>query len=603
MKKKLIYIFMALTVVAGNSCTKKILDKVDFNGLPSAEVWSDSTQAVLYLNGLYNLVMPVWPCNENTTSTFPTSFHNTSDESNGGNSNLLQGKLTSESVTDFYASTSAGPWPYLRRINMLFANIDNYGLKPSTTAVIKAQAHFLRAYIYFDLLKIYGGVPYITNVEDWVTDSLNLPRNSSSQCVDSLMKDLSYCSVLPAHWTGADFGRITRDAALAFKARILLTWASPQFNPQNDMSRWQSALTAAQHAYDTCTLDGYALYSKFARIALDAGAATDKEPLLWRAFNGTNVSGQYEGYDAVTRPYSMSAGSGGTMNNPTWNLVTAFPMADGQPVTNSSSTYPYDSVYYWHNRDPRFYATIVYNGAIYGLAGTPARHQWQYQNITVDKGHVTATGFYSRKNIDTAVSNVNSQYGKTFWVELRFAEVIMDLAECANMTGNQALCNQMLGMIRQRAGIINGDGHYGIPQNVSTDSMENFILNEREVEFAFEGKRYDDLRRTRHFDKLDGSYRNQLVLWFKSPYKSTDFEKVNATTGLAPIDTINVDGPDYTKYFSHTIVPITNEPVINFQTTYYAYGIPSSNISKQPAMEQTMGWLFAGGMGTFDPTK
>src|SRR5581483_6671849 len=196
-----------------------ILKKVNVNGLPGQEVWADSTQAVLYLNGLYNLVIPVWPCNENSTSTFPTSFHNTSDESNGGTTALLQGKLTSESVTDFYASTSAGPYPYVRRINILFANIDNYGLTPSVTAPIKAQAYFLRAYIYFDLLKLYGGIPYITSPEDWLTDSLNVARTPSSQCIDSILSDLNHCSVLPAHWSGTEFGRITRDAALAFKAR------------------------------------------------------------------------------------------------------------------------------------------------------------------------------------------------------------------------------------------------------------------------------------------------------------------------------------------------------------------------------------------------
>jgi len=606
MKKKLIYIFAVLTVVAGNSCTKNILNKVNLNGLPGQEVWADSTQAVLYLNGLYNLVMPYWPCNESST-TFPSSFHNTSDESNGGTSTLLQGKLTTESVTDFYASGTAGAYPYMRRINMLFANIDSWGLKPSQTALTKAQAHFLRAYVYFTLFKIYGGIPYITKPQDWLTDSLNVPRNSSSQCIDSILMDLSYCSALPAQWTGQDFGRITRGAALAFKSRVLLTWASPQFNPTNDASRWQAALTAAQHAYDTCTMDGYALYSNFSRINMDIAVSTDKEPMIWRAFNGTNVSGQYQGYDGVTRPYSMSAGSGGQTNNPTWGLVQAFPMADGRTIGNSSSKYPYDSVYYWHNRDPRFYSTIVYNGAVYGLASTPARHQWMYQGITADKSHTSITGFYTRKNIDTTLSNVNSQYGKTFWVELRFAEVIMNLAECANMTGNTGLCNQMLGMIRKRAGIVNSDGNYGIPQGVTTDSMENFILNEREVEFAFEGKRYDDLRRTRTFDKLNGSYRQQLVLWFNTAanknWTPANFEKVNSVTGIAPIDTVNVDGPDYTKYFLHTIIPITNDPQINFQTTYYAYALPSSNISKDPALQQTIGWLFAGANGTFDPTK
>jgi starch-binding outer membrane protein, SusD/RagB family len=603
MKKKLIYIFTVLSVVAGSSCTKHLLDKVDLNGLPGQEVWADSTQAVLYLNGLYNIVMPVWPCNENATSTFPTSFHNTSDESNGGTTLLLQGKLTSESVTDFFASGTAGAYPYLRRINMLFANIDNYGLKPSQTAPIKAQAYFLRAYVYFTLLKLYGGIPYITKPEDWLTDTLTVPRNSSSQCIDSILADLGHCSVLPSQWTGTEFGRITRGASLAFKSRVLLTWASPQFNPQNEMTRWQAAYTAAQNAYDTCMLDGYALYSNFARINLDAGATTDKEPIIFRPFNGANVTGQFEGYDGVTRPYSQSAGSGGGTNNPTWNLVQAFPMKDGKSISDPTSTTPYDSVYYWHNRDPRFYATIVYNGAYYGLSGTPDRKQWMYTNYNADKGHATNTGFYCRKNIDTTVSSVNSQYGKTFWVELRFAEVVMNLAECANMTGNQALCNQMLVAIRKRAGITNSDGVYGIPQGISQDSMETVILNEREIEFAFEGKRYDDLRRTRTFDKLDGSYRQQMVVAFKSASLLSNEEKIDPSSGAAYEDTINVDGPDYTTYFTHTIVPITNDPQINFLPIYYAYAIPSSNISKDPNMQQTIGWLFAGGMGTFDPTK
>jgi hypothetical protein len=604
MKKTIAYIFFAVsTVIAGNSCTKNILNKVNFNGLPGAEVWSDTTLSNLYLNSLYNVVMPVWPANS-TANTFPSTFHNTSDECNGGTTTLLQGKLTSESVTDFFASGSAGAYPYMRRINMLFANIDNYGLKPSQTTVIKAQAYFLRAYVYFDLLKIYGGIPYITKPEDWITDSLNVARTPTSACIDSIVADLNHCSVLPASWPATDFGRITRGAALAFKARVLLTWASPQFNPQNDMTRWQAAYTAAQHAYDTCTLDGYALYSNFSRIALDVANATDREPIIYRPYNGTNVSGQYEGYDGVTRPYSQSAGSGGTSNNPTWNLVTAFPMKDGYPVTAASSAVPYDSVYYWKNRDPRFYSTIVYNGAVYGLGNIAGRKQWMYTNITVDKGHASATGFYSRKNIDTTVSATNSQFGKTFWVELRFAEVMLNLAECANMTGNSVQAYTLLEQIRKRAGITaNSDGLYGLQANMGQAQMQAAILNERQVEFAFEGRRYDDLRRTRTFDQLNGSYRQQMVVAFKSTYSVANMEKINATTGVAPVDTINVNGPDYTKYFTHTIIPITNESPINFLPVYYAYAIPSSNISKEPAMLQTIGWLYAGGMGTFDPTK
>lgn len=600
--KKIILYTSGILLISGSISCKKILDKVNVAGLTAQQTFGTVAEANLYLNNLYNLVIPVWPCNEGST-TFPTSLHNISDESNGGTTAIIQGKLTNDQVTDFYTSNSTGAWAVMRKINTLFANIDNYGLTPAQTAPIKAQAYFLRAYVYFDLLKLYGGIPYITNVEDWQTDSLNIPRNSTSQCIDSLVADLNHCSVLPAQWTGADFGRITRGAALAFKARILLTWASPQFNPNNNMARWQLAYTASEDAYDTCVMDGYALYANYSRIFLDASSASDKEPLIWRAFNGTNNTLQYETYDNVTRPYSQTAGGGGTTNNPTWNLVQAYPMKDGFPITNSSAANPYDTVYYWLNRDPRFYSTIVYNGAFYGLSSTPDRKQYVYQNLTVDKGHITSTGFYCRKNIDTTVSAANTAYGKTFWVEMRFAEVMLNLAEAANAVGDQTTAYTMMEAIRKRAGITaNSDGLYGLTAGMTTAQMETAIINERRVEFAFEGKRYDDLRRTRTFDALDGQTRNQMYIAVKPPYTVAQLEAVNAQTGLAAVDTINVNGPDYLKYFAHYVQPISGELPIVFPTTYYAYGIPSADIILQPAMVQTVGWLYGTAPGTFDPT-
>ena len=602
MKKILIYT-SAVFLIAGNLSCNKILQKVDVNGLSPSQVWSNASEAQLYLNALYNDVIPVWPCMESST-TFPTSIHNISDESNGGTTAVIQGTLTNTEITDFYTSTSAGAYPTIRKINTLFQNIDAYGLSPEVTAPLKAEAYFLRAYVYFDLMKIYGGVPYITTVEDWLTDSLNVPRTPTSQFVDSLVSDLNHCSILPASWTGNNFGYITRGAALAFKGRVLLTWASPQFNPTNDMSRWQAAYTTCLNAYDTCTMDGYALYSNFSRIALDASASADHEPLIWRAFNGTDNTLEYETYDNETRPYSQSAGSGGGTNNPTWNLVQAFPMADGYPITNSSAAHPYDSVYYWHNRDPRFYATIVYNGAYYGLSSTPDRKQWMYTGITVDKSKPTSSGFYCRKNIDTTVSAANTTYGRTYWVEMRFAEVLLNLAEAANATGNQTQAYTMLEAIRKRAGIsANSDGMYGLTAGMTQAQMETAILNERQVEFAFEGKRYDDLRRTRTFSNLDGETRNMMYIAFKAPYTVKAMETINTTTGLAPVDTIDVDGPDYTKYFAHYVQPISGELPINFPTTYYAYAIPPSDIILQPAMTQTLGWLYGTAAGTFDPTK
>jgi len=600
--KKLI-IFSLIIAITGITACKKILDRVDFGGVPSTAIWNDPGTANLYLNYLYTLAIPVWPSDEGA-ATLPTSIHNVSDDANGTANSvtaILNGTLTVDQISDFYTGAS-GAYFKIRAINSMLTSIDGGTISDSIKNVMKAQAYYLRAYCYFQLVKLYGGVPYLTYPQDWISDNLLVPRNSTSQCVDSMVADLNHCSVLPANWTTVgDVGRITRGAALALKGKILLYWASPQFNPTNDASRWQRALTANKNAYDTLTLDGYALYSNFSRIFIDAYNATDREPILFRSYNGTTTSGLYNSYDNVTRPYSQTSGSGGKTNNPTWNLVKAFPMKDGKTPGDPTSAYSYTDTTFWKNRDPRFYATIVYNGAVWGLGSTAGRKQWMYPGITDDKSAPTTSGFYCRKNIDSSVTSTNTQYGKTAWVEMRFAEVMLNYAECANAMGDQVTASNMIGLIRKRAGIAAGtDGSYGIGTSLSQAQMQIALNLERRIEFAFEGKRYDDLRRTKTFDQLNGTYRNQLVIALRPGVTVATLEA--AYNGGKIRDTINVDN-SAAKYFAYSIAPITAELPINFLPAYYAYGIPSTNILKDPNLAQTLNWTYSGAAGTFDPTK
>ncbi|HWB90986.1 MAG TPA: RagB/SusD family nutrient uptake outer membrane protein [Puia sp.] len=614
MKKLIIYSILLISL-ADTGCQKKILDKVDFNGVPVATAWGNVQTAQIYLDNLYQYCMPVYYSNA-SASTVPTNWHNISDECNGGsNIGVLQGNLTQESENDFFPTANSS-WQWIRKINILLADIDKYGLTPDVTAPIKAQAYFLRAWVYFNLVKVYGGVPYITKVMDYVKDSLNIPRNSTTECVDSMIADLNHCSVLPAHWTGTDLGRITSGAALALKGRILLYYASPQFNPSGDQTRWQMALQANKAAYDSLTAQGYALASKYSRVFLDAGSSANSEAVIFRAYNGSSIISQdANNWDNVVRPYSQAYSGGGKSYNPTWNLVQAYPMADGYAPGDPHSKYTYDSVRFWHNRDPRFYSTVVYNGAVYGLGNTAGRIQYTYVGTAEDLSAPTTTGFYCRKNVDTSLTATATQFGKTWWVEMRFAEVMLNYAECANATGDQATAYTMLTQIRKRAGIsANSDNLYGLTAGMTQADMETAILNERRIEFAFEDKRYDDLRRTRTFDQLNGQTRMGFFIVPRAPYfsstKASDANKPNnierylsGSTGPKVRDTINIEGPAYQVYFRDSLAPIVNEKPINFQTTYYAYGIPSTNISKQPALQQTLGWMFAGAAGTFDPTK
>jgi len=607
MKRLAIYSAIVLLVAGAGSC-KKILEKVDVQGVPDATVWASESTATLYLNNLYNLVMPVWPSSY-SAATLPTAIHNISDDANGGSSlAVINGTLSVDNVTDFYTSGTNTAYGYIRKINILLTSIDGGTLPEATRAKIKAQAYFLRAWTYFQLVKVYGGVPYITQPQDWIVDDLMVPRNKTSECVDSMLTDLSHCSILPGRWASPDFGRITRDAALALKGKILLYWASPQFNPGNaDPSRWEKAYQANRAAYDTLVVDGYALYPKFGSIFLDCANAADREPILFRAYNNSTVTGQYNTYDNVTRPYSQSAASGGKTNNPTWNLVSAFPMLDGRQPGDAAALYTYDATYYWKNRDPRFAATIAYNGCFWGLGNTSGRKQWIYSGITEDKSAASTTGFYCRKNIDSAILATNTTNGKTYWVEMRLAEVMLNLAECANMTNRQTESYDMMTAIRKRAGIPNPvvissvstpNPLYGLKASMTQAEMQTAILQERRIEFAFEGKRYDDLRRTRTFDALNGTFRNQLVVAVKSPATVASLETKDVN-GVMFRDKLDVNGTDYTTYFTASVKPITSEIAINYLPAYYAYAIPLTNIGKDPNLQQTNNWP----NGTFDPTK
>lgn len=584
MKKLLIFIF-CLT-----SCSK-ILDKTDLTGIDE-RTWDTESTATLFLNRLYDVSMPTWP-NMSSSATLPTGIHDLADDYNGGEAKIWYGQLSADNITDFFGGNAASnAWAYIRKINILLTQIDQGALPPDVKTKIKAQAYFLRGWVYFQLVKLYGGVPYLNHPQDWVTENLQVKRNKTSDCIDSIARDFDMATSLPASWGSTDRGRITRGAALGIKGRMLLYWASPQFNPGNDAARWERAYKANRAAYDTLLIDGYALFSNFANVWLDEGSG-NKEVIMLRSFDGATKASTFED---VARPYSESNGGGGAYQ-PTLELVRTFPMKNGLSITDATSGY--DSVYYWKNRDPRFDATIAYNGCTWPLSNKTNRKQWNYAGVTDDKNKPCVTGFYCRKLINTATIKDNSKLGKTDWIELRLAEVMLNLAECANATGRTQEAYDMLIAIRKRAGIDAGvAGLYGLKAAMTQTEMWNAILSERRIELAFEGKRYDDLRRNKLFEQLNGTKRHVLKIAIKAPFTVKDLEKVDGE-GVMLRDRIDINGPDYTTYFSPFVDVLDTQNSINFLSNYYFYAIPTSNILRNPALEQTAGW----GSGTFNPLE
>lgn len=582
-----IFSYILLTVCL--SACSDILDKRDLTGIDE-RTWDHESTATLYLNRLYDVSMPTWP-NLSGSASLPTAIHDLSDDYSGGDAKIWYGTLSVDNITDFFGGNAQNNvWAYVRKINILLTEIEKGALPLDVKTKIKAQAYFLRGWLYFQLIKLYGGVPYISHPQDWITENLYVARNKTSECVDSIARDFDMATSLPATWGSQDRGRITRGAALGIKGRMLLFWASPQFNPDNNQERWERAYKANKAAYDTLLIDGYGLFSSFANIWLDEGSG-NKEVIMLRSFDGANKASTFE--DAA-RPYSESNGGGGAYQ-PTLELVNAFPTANGLPITDPNSGY--DPVYYWKNRDPRFDATIAYNGCIWPLSNRTGRKQWIYTGVTEDKNKANATGFYCRKNINTSTIKDNTKLGKTDWIELRFAEVMLNLAECANATGRMQEAYDMLIAIRKRAGINAGEGNlYGLKPSMSKEEMFNAIINERRIELAFEGKRYDDLRRNKLFHLLNGKRRSILKITVNPPYTVADLEKPDAA-GIMLRDKLDLNGPDYTTYFTATVDILDTQKPINYQPNYYFYAIPTSNITRNPSLIQTKDWT----NGSFNP--
>ncbi|MCH5720280.1 RagB/SusD family nutrient uptake outer membrane protein [Niabella hibiscisoli] len=364
---------------------------------------------------------------------------------------------------------------------------------------------------YLGLTKIYGGMPLVLEPQN--PDNLNLSgRQKAKVMFEQIVRDFdSSISNLQgkAKWTSdaTERGKIGQAtaAALKAKAKALLWWASPLFNPPGhstyDESRWQVAFQASQDAYTRAMAAGYKLMPNYATIFQVEGNG-NTEAMMVRSYSSLQLK-KFHGVEARVRPGS-EGGSPSDVYNPTKIMLDAYVMKDGRPKENASTQYPYDEVLMYANRDPRFDASIAFNGCTWPLSAKPTRRQWTYAGARVDGGNESSKPFYVRKfatpNLArAAVGTANDLGGSGMdWIEFRFAELLLDYAEAANESGNLTIAKDMIRQLRVRAGIVQGTADYGLALATNKDLMRELIINERMVELSFEGKRNDDLRRTRH---------------------------------------------------------------------------------------------------------
>ena len=374
-------------------------------------------------------------------------------------------------------------------------------------AAYRSEARFLRAWLYFQLVKRYGGVPLLGDSIRQITDNVQLPRNSFSECVNYIVSECDNIkdSLRTAAMVNPNtYGRITQGAALALKAEVLLYAASPLFNggnidPSNpltgytsyDVNRWKLAADAAKVIIDGGAYKLMPNYNDvFTTQAAPVGPNT--EIICWM-----QTGSPANGVELSNAPVGYTSAGGNGATSPTQNLVDAFPSDSGYAIADPAAHYNTNDPY--GHRDPRLSLTVFHNGSLW------LNRTVQTYDGGLDKpgGTVqqTKTSYYMRKFMGAfeSVSNNPPSYSGTYhdWVYYRYAGVLLNYAEALNeFSGPSSDVYNVLYALRKRAGIFTGpDNTYGVPQGMSQKDMRAFIQNERRIEMAFEEQRYWDIRR------------------------------------------------------------------------------------------------------------
>ncbi|WP_316794285.1 RagB/SusD family nutrient uptake outer membrane protein [Pedobacter frigoris] len=475
----------------------------------------------------------------------------------GQNTELLSKSLLTAGVTNPDEYWKKG-YAAIRNANDYFAYENKVpAVVASTTALtiarkeqFKTEVRFIRAMQYFELIKRYGGVPLIGNAIFDDQHPINVPRNTYQECVDYIVSECDALITGNNFPTGAAFvvGRVTKNAVLALKARVLLYAASPLNNVSNDAVKWQAAADASKVLLGAITEAN--LYSLLEASYNNAFLVRTSKELIFgfHLANNTSLELQLSPVGYVF-PGQISTGN----VSPTQDLVDAFPNLDGSAyVAGTATQNPYT------NRDPRLALTVFYNGLPW-LNRPVETFIGGKDNLEGQVG-TTRTGYYQRKflgNLNTALSF--SAQTRT-WPIFRTAGIMLDYAEAVNEAGNQNDAYAVLKTIRKRAGITAGtNGMYGLAIGMNTSDMRTAIRLERRIELAFEEQRFWDVRRW----KIGGVVANKNL------------------TGIRI-----VKNPDATLTYTRFVAD-----KISFSSDKYnLYPIPFNEILANPAVKQNVGY-------------
>ena len=502
----------------------------------------------------------------------------------------------------------------IQYINLFLTKVDKVKFAPSAESKqqmfidrLKGEAYGLRAIFYYHLLQAHGGyaddgvlygVPLLTEPEDGSSD-FNQPRATFADCVKQCFEDCDNAiALLPADYEdissngeipekylalGANYsnynlvfgsrstGLVSGKIAEAVKAQVALLAASPAFREQSGVTSAEAATLCANALKRIGGMEGFdptgnIWYKNKTKLEPSGGEMPE---ILWRADRSKNATQERENF-----PPSLY---GNGRVNPSQNLVDAFPMRNGLPITDSRSGYNPNDPY--ANRDPRLKDNVLYNGTRFRqvviITGKYPNEKGEYDDNIGRIATSTVTGYYLLKLLR---DDVNPQGSSTIeqqhiYPRIRYTELFLAYAEAANdawgpksdPTGVGFTAYDVIKAIRERAGL--GTNEIGQPlpegdaylEECAADQakMTNLIRNERRLELCFENKRFWDLRR--------------WMLPLNEGVKGMQIDR-NEETNELTYKIIDVEPRDY-------------------DSSYQWYGpIPKSEVLKWSNLKQNKGW-------------
>lgn len=607
-KSYIIAITLFLLVLAG---CNKFLDKDPVDKFSEAVLWTDVDLADKNLMNLYTEAltggfgyMPI--------ASLTDESHDTHEF---GSSNYLRGSINSSNTSPL------GDWGFqylkwdilyynIQNINIFLSKIDKVsdayppaeqaGIKIRTDR-LKGEALFLRAFIYTDIARNYGGAVISTEPYELGEDFTSITRSSFKETVDFIVGQCDAAAALLGTKAEMEMGRANKEAALALKSRILLFAASDLtadgtagsgivgYMSPDRTALWTAAKNAAKEVIDlgTVSLDDFgapdqaAVATNFYNFFKAKDLSSNEK--IWGKMFLNNVG--------ASNQVNLINGTNGFVmygcNAPTGNLVDSMQMEDGTKFTdhfrvdadgfyrNISTKYKHDNIYY--NREPRFYGTILYDSAkwqkrhadleqrdplgiydrrtritISGGKEVSKIFGIDTQQGPIDREDGTFTGYTFKKYLDNEVYGTETNNNENAWIEMRYAEIVLNYAEACLELGEAEEATHYINLIRNRAGLPDFTG-----------DIKEALHYERQMEFVFENIRWYDIRRWKILGQV-----------------------LTDASGVDIIETNNLDNGLITTTWRQIFVqdrgPVSNK--------MYWFPIPIDEINRAPGLEQNPGY-------------